>query len=190
MIPSNPAFFRTAPGMKDRTLIVFYSATGTSRSVARVLASQQGWPCGEIFLDSPRAGPLGTLRSMADSWLRLLPAIRYMGPRPRDFATVVLVAPIWLEQLASPMRTFVHEHAHELRHVAVIAVRGRSGAGNAVAESDMLLGLPPVMTLSLTALEVREGTHAPRLEAFGQALQGMSLAGEPARPFWLSPSSA
>ena len=88
----------------DGILVVFYSYTGTSRRLVQLLCSQLGWPSGEIVEERTRSGASGTLRCMADSLLRRQPRIRYQGPDPRDFGTVVLVSPIWAYRLASPMR--------------------------------------------------------------------------------------
>ncbi|MEO8656503.1 MAG: flavodoxin, partial [Ramlibacter sp.] len=104
----------------DTILVVCYSYTGTTRRLARLLCSHQGWPLGEIVEEHPRSGAFGTLRCVLDSLLRRHPAVRYEGPDPADFHTVVLVSPVWMYRLAGPMRSFVARHREALRHVAVI----------------------------------------------------------------------
>ena len=105
-------------------LVIMYSYTGTSRRLAAQLCSQQGWPMAEIFDARPRAGVAGIWRCLLDSWLRREPAIRYLGPPPDDFDAVVLIAPIWAQQLAGPMRSFVASRRASLPRVAVVPVMG------------------------------------------------------------------
>ena len=125
-----------AETVMSKVLVVVYSLTGTSRNVAQLLCSQQGWEMAEIREASPRtaAGALGIARCIFESLLRLRPAIRYSGPPPAGFDAVVLISPIWALQLAGPMRSFVATHHDKLPVRAVITVMGGSGAPNAVAE--------------------------------------------------------
>ena len=174
----------------NKTLVIFYSYTGTSRRVAQLLCSQLGWPSGEILEANPRAGVLGTLRCLADSMLRLKPLINYRGPDPKAFDTVVLVSPIWAYRLGGPMRTFVANHRAGLRQVAVLSVMGAYGAPNAVAEIGELLGRAPVLASAFTSREVDDGSCAARLEAFGRAVQDAREDAPPVRQAQLSPRAA
>lgn len=175
--------------MSDRTLIVCYSNTGTSRRVADLLASKFQWQSGEVSETRSRAGGAGLLRCITDSLFRRHPAIRYEGPAPQAFDIVVLIAPIWLYRLAGPMRTFVHDHAAGLRRVAVISVMGGRGATNAFAEIDQLLGRPPELSTSFTAHEVDDGSYSSGLEVFGRAVRDSTQKDESVRPAMLSPSA-
>ncbi len=157
----------------DRILVVCYSYTGTSRQLAQLLCAQLGWPMGEIVEARQRAGPTGTLRCVADSLLRRRPLIRYDGPDPGEFETVVLVSPIWIYRLAGPMRSFVADRVADLRRVAVVSVMGAQGASNAVAEIGRLLGHAPMAATSFTSREVDDGSCADRLQGFGRALQAI-----------------
>lgn len=154
----------------DTILVVFYSHTGTARTLAQLLSSHHGWPIGEIIEERSRAGAVGTLRCILDSLFSRRPAIRYEGPDPGDFHTVVLVSPIWIYRLAGPMRSFIAAHRAALRHVAVISTMGSAGASNAVAEIAHLLGYAPILADAFTTREVEDGSGTGRLLAFGDRL--------------------
>jgi flavodoxin len=175
--------------MSDKTLIVCYSNTGTSRRVADLLASQFQWQRGEVREARSRAGTAGMLRCVLDSLFRRHPEIRYEGPEPRGFETVVLIAPIWLAELAGPMRSFVRDHASNLKRVAVISVMGGKGATNAFAEIDRILGRPPMLSTSFTAREVDDGSYSSSLQVFGNAVRDNVKKDEAVRPTDLSPSA-
>lgn len=167
----------------EHCLVVSYSLTGTSRRLADLLCAQQGWERGEIGETFPRSTGLGGyLRCMLDSWLRRCPAISYQGPDPRSFGIVVLVAPIWMWQLASPMRSFVRQRRDALQRVAVLSVMGSKGAPNAVAEIGQILERAPLLSAAFTMNEVDDGSYAARLQAFGNALNAQNAVQPPVRP--------
>ena len=171
-------------------LVVFYTLTGTCRRVTELLCIQQGWSRGEVQEIVPRdSGLRGSLRCIADSWGRRRPDVRYIGPDPREFDIVVLVAPVWLQRLAGPMRSFVARWRDQLPRVAVISVMNGRGAPDAVAEIGRLLERAPELSASFASREVDEGACAARLQAFGDAL-GVPEGARPVRPATLSPAAA
>lgn len=172
-----------------RVLVVVYSYTGTCRRVAQMLCSQQDWPMSEISEVRARRGLSGTLRCIADSWLRRKPAINYAGPAPMAFDVVVLVAPIWVYRLASPMRSFVASRQGQLPEIAVLSVMGSRGAPNAVAEIGRLAGRSPILSTAFTSREVEDGSCAARLQAFGGAIQAARNAQAADRPATWSPQA-
>jgi hypothetical protein len=177
----------------DTILVVCYSLTGTGRRLAQLLCSHHGWPLGEVVEQHPRAGATGTLRCVLDSLRRRHPAVRYEGPDPADFRTVVLVSPIWLYRLAGPMRSFVAARRDALRHVALVFTMGSGGASNAVAEVAQLVGRAPILVGTFTSREVETGIGTSRLLAFGNALlppsAGSAVGFRPAGSLEISASS-
>jgi hypothetical protein len=177
--------------LMPKTLVVVYSYTGTAARLAQTLCAEMGWPLATISDASPRAGRApGSLRCLLDSLLRRRPAIRYDGPDPADFDNVVLIAPIWFLRLAGPMRTFVAEHRHALKQVAVVSVMGAEGAPESVAEIGRLLRWAPMLATSFTTREVEEGSALRRLNGFARAVQASGRSETAMRPALWSPSSA
>lgn len=172
--------------MSKSVLVVVYSYTGTSMAVARLMCIQQNWNLGWIEETRPRRGAWGSWRCVLDTLLRRHPPIRYHGPPPGDFDAVVLVSPIWVLQLAGPMRSFVAAERARLPDVAVVSVMGGQGGPNAVAEMADILGRSPFMTTTVTAREVDDGSCAARLQAFGTAVQSAEDSHAVVRPTTLS----
>ncbi|MES2634808.1 MAG: flavodoxin [Pseudomonadota bacterium] len=171
----------------DSILVVSYSLTGTSRRAAQLLCSHHSWPLGEI---SGKEAGRGNWRCVLDSLLRRRPAIRYQGPDPADFRTVVLVSPIWVYRLAGPMRSFVVDHRDALKRVAVVQTMNSAGASNAFGEIAQLLGHGLIDAVACTAHEIETGSATGRLLAFAEALQPGSVATQPARkPAWTAPAA-
>ncbi len=173
----------------NNVLVVVYSHTGTSRRLAELLCSQQGWRMTEIHDEEPRRGAVGSLRCLVDSFFRRRPAIRYEGPPPERFDVVVLVSPIWGQRLAGPMRSFLDQKRDRLPNIAVVSVMGGRGAPNAVAEIGRLLGRSPTLATAFTMREVDDGSCATRLQAFGTAVRSSDDSQPGVRPATLSPQA-
>ncbi len=173
----------------SKILVVTYSFTGTGTRLAELLCRARNWESAAVVERRPRKVAV-TLRCAVDSFFRRKPPIVYNSPDPSGFDLVVLVAPIWLRRLASPMRSFVATFGPGLRRVAVISVMGGQGGQNAGAEVGDLLNQAPIMSTTFTQRDVDDGSYAPRLLAFAGALDAaVELKGE-LRPFVLSPETA
>lgn len=170
-------------------LVVTYSLTGTGARLTELLCRSRNWQSAAVVETRPRKS-WATLRCALDSFFRRRPAIAYDGPDPRGFDLVVLVAPIWLRRLASPMRSFVAQHRGGLRRVAVVSVMGGQGGQNAAAEIGNLLDQAPLMSTTFTQREVDDGSYAPRLLAFAAALEAATSVQGEIRPFVLSPEAS
>lgn len=173
----------------SKILVVSYSFTGTCNRLTELLCRSRGWTGAQVVERRPRKSWI-TLRCAIESFFRLRPPIAYGGPDPAGFDLVVLVAPIWLRRLASPMRSFVASFQGRLNRVAVISVMGGKGGQNAAAEIGGLLDQAPYMSTSFTMHEVEDGSYAPRLLALAAALEAAIGTQGEIRPFVLSPEAA
>ncbi|MET0543934.1 MAG: flavodoxin [Variovorax sp.] len=165
-----------------KVLVIFHSLTGTSRNVAKLLCAQQGWPMAEITTVHRRAGGWGNLLCIVDSLFHLRPPIRYDGPHPADFDAVVLISPIWLMRLASPMRSFLADRRQRLPEVAVVSVMGGTGSPDAAEEVGRWIGRPVAWSTTVTAREVEDGRCAERMQALAAVLATLGESQEMARP--------
>lgn len=174
----------------NQILVVPYSYTGTSLRLAQWLCGLQGWALGRIEEIAPRNGAMGNLSCVVDSLLRRRPEIEYLGPPPDQFDAVVLVSPIWMNRLASPMHSFVARYGGQLPDIAVVSVMGGKGAPNAAAEIGALAHRSPLLSTAFTQREVEDGSCSPRLQAFAAAL--LKARGQPGaqRPAEWSPRAA
>lgn len=150
-----------------KVLAISYSYTGTCRKLRQALSARLGWAEGEIADHAPGRGKW---RCVLDSLLRRKPRICYAGPAPGAFDVVVLIAPIWLQKLAAPMRTFVKEHSG-LPRVALVSVMGGQGASQALEEFTQLTGKAPTVFASFTQREVDDGSFAQRVEVLGRDIE-------------------
>lgn len=157
-------------------LIVYYSRTGVTRHVAERIARRVGADIVAIGDRRSRDGVLGYVRSAMEAMHGTLPEIVLPPADLADYDLVVLMAPVWSGHLASPMRRFLHDHAHELRRAAFCCTMGESGAEGALADLRELLGFEPEAVCALTDHEIFHNECEQNLSRFAARIRGMPVA--------------
>jgi flavodoxin len=175
----------------ERTLIVYYSRTGTARQAAQELAAQSGWPLAEISDHTSRTGLLGDVRCVFDVLLHRHVLYRYAGPALDQCQRLVVVAPIWVGHLASPMRSFLRDNLPLTCKTSVICVMARQGGFNAAEEIARLAAQAPSPVLALRQCDILSGEALQDLRAFAAQVEAANArTGTAQRPAWLSPKEA
>lgn len=170
-----------------KVLAVSYSYTGRCRKLRQALAARLGWAEGEITDKSPGRA---AWRCILDSLLRRRPRIRYTGPALDNFDAVVLIAPIWAQRVASPMRSFVGDRWPRIPTVALVSVMGGDGAPDALAEVTRLLGQAPAVSATFTQREIDDGSFARQIETLGRFVEQARDAASVSHDAVLAPKAA
>jgi flavodoxin len=157
-----------------KTLIVFYSLSGTTRRVAQELKHRSGWDLAEIKDTRPRKGFWGYTRCMLEVRLGLSAAIEYNGPDPSAYDLVLLGSPVWAWRIASPLRGFVTQRRDRMKRVAFFFTFGGGGADKVTQEANALAGDANAPVLFLSAREMQSGTFLDRLNPFLERLRAAS----------------
>jgi len=155
----------------SKTLIVFYSRSGTTRRVAQALAEALQCCLEEITEPKPRTGFLGYLRSLLEA-RRKRPAT--IAPQKHDVSSydlVVVGTPVWAWSVSSPVRTYLMATASQLPDAAFFCTLGGAGSESTFAQMTAIVGKQPRAVCAITARDVLSGRHFERLSAFEKALQ-------------------
>lgn len=92
------------------TWIMYYTRTGSNKIIAEHIQSHiPESKLVEIKSNDDRSGILGFISSMLDQWLDRDAAITVDDIKPAADDTIIMCAPIWLQQLSSPPRTFIKQ---------------------------------------------------------------------------------
>ncbi len=130
-----------------KTLVVYYSRTGTSRQVASALAEAFGAELEEIQPVANMNGVLGAVRGILDTVGGKEPLI-VVGKKTDGYDRAVLVAPIWAGRVAAPAYTWLCRQSGSLKEVEVVTV---SASEEADKTHDLLR--------RMTALKVKPVLH-------------------------------
>jgi flavodoxin len=155
----------------SRVLVACYSRTGYTASLAQEIVSMTGWDRLDIKDRHPRDGALGQLRCVLDVLSGRYPDIVADGRPLRDYATVVVAAPVWMERLAAPMRSYIARHKGEFKSLAYVCTYGGRGAENAARQAAGLAGVPLKASLAVTSQELEQADYRRRLDDFLAAVK-------------------
>lgn len=129
------------------TLVVFYSRTGHTRTLAHQVANALHAEIEEIDDGVDRRGLFGYLKSVGEGWFRrrtdILPSFR----DPAAFDLVVIGTPVWRASLSSPVRAYLCRHAATLPRVAFFCTMGGFGSDRVFRQMQEICGKAPLATL-------------------------------------------
>lgn len=128
----------TMPEVKS--LMVFYSRTGTTRKAAEEISNLLKSDIEEVIDMKNRTGALGWFISGIDAALKRLTVIKETKNDPASYDVVVLGTPVWVGTMSSPIRTFISQNKGHLRKVAFCTC---GDSGKAALEGDSRLKFRP-----------------------------------------------
>lgn len=153
-----------------RILVVYYSRTGYTRTLAGELAAVLKADVDRLDDGRDRCGVWGYLRCAREALkkrtIKLLPP----GYDPSSYDVVVLGTPVWAGNLSSPLRSYVVAHKAQLKQVAFFCTQGGSGAEKVFRDLTELCGKAPLATLAVNDRELNSHAYARQLERFATAV--------------------
>lgn len=158
----------------SRILVVAYSRSENTRTVAQAIATHCHADFEEIRELRSRRGPGGYVRSAVEAWRRAPSTI--LAPRndPADYDLVVLGSPVWVQHVSSPMRRYLLDHGSALTRTAHFVTEGGSGGQTALADMASLTPRAPIATLILTDAELRASLQAKIADFVAQIVRAAS----------------
>ena len=123
-----------------KTLVAYYSKTGTTKKVAQAIVSKLSCDIDEItFNDQTKA-------------------ISHTK-EPSDYDKVILLAPVWAFSLAEPMKQYVAKHKANIKQYDLIVTCGMFGLRGCVKNCVSSFGKPPDKALIFKAKNVNSGNY-------------------------------
>lgn len=166
--------------------VVYYSRTGTSRIVAEHIGKTLGWPIYEVVDLKIRAGLLGDLRCVFEALFGLKPLVKYDGTAFSELGHVLIIAPVWIGSMATPMLHTLRKQRPFFGTLSVICVGAGEGGARALSNAARAAGRRHAdHTLVLRQANVLSGQAHRSMDEFCVKLAEVSPSSE-----WLSLSNA
>ena len=149
-----------------KTLVVYYSRTGTTKKVAEEIRVKLGCDIEEIIDTKDRSGIVGYLKSGRDAMYKHLTEIKPQIKNPADYDLVIIGTPVWAWNISTPIRTYLTENKDKLKNVAFFATQGGAGADSAFRAMTDVCGKAPMATLALMTKQVRQNAGVALMQDF------------------------
>ncbi|MEM9471268.1 MAG: hypothetical protein AAGA00_04875 [Pseudomonadota bacterium] len=158
-----------------RTLIVYYSRTGTTAKVARALASRLNADIREISCDRYAGGIFRYLLAGYDSVRGNLPEIEMAEYLPEHYDLVLVGTPIWTSHPALPVRSFLNRKPDLPARIAIFLTHGgHSPPQTCIDELAELLPVPVEAKLTFNSEQVAAGRFSDDVGDFAAELEKRS----------------
>ncbi len=154
-----------------KTLIIYYSRTGTTKKVAEALAAELKCDIEEIFDTKDRNGVMGFIMAGKDSSTKALTRIKEMRSDPSRYELVIIGTPVWGWNVSTPIRTYLSANKASLRKVAFFCTQGSTGSEDAFREMASVCGIGPLATLALSASEAGKDSFRIKIRDFAAKLR-------------------
>lgn len=171
------------PGGNGRYLVLYASRTNNTGRVAQQIQTALDCDMLEVEPETPYDNDYDAMLERAEEELAAIrqgnyPAIKTKVENFADYDMIFVGYPIWYGSMATPMQTFLHEHAAKLtgKRIALFATSGSSGISASVIEARSLCPDATILdrTLSLTSstLSQMENRVTAWLDAIGAEQEG------------------
>lgn len=151
-------------------LVVYYSRTGNTAQLAKVLAERFSCPSEAIIDTQDRSGLTGWLHSSRQAIKKELTTIEPVHHDPGSFDLIVVGTPIWEGDLSTPVRTYLHAYKEQLPAIAFFCTYGGRNPIQSFTDKCVCCGLHPIATLVLTENQVKKEDWTPDITAFVTAI--------------------
>jgi len=154
----------------NRILVVYYSRTGNTRTLAGDLVAALKADVDQLDDRRDRCGVFGYLRCAREALNKRTVQLLPPAYDPSNYDVVVLGTPVWAGNICSPLRSYVATHKARLPQVAFFCTQGGSGAEKVFRDLAELCGRSPLDTLVVNGREIEKRAYAQRLERFTAAI--------------------
>ena len=159
-----------------KCLVVYFSNSGRTRSVAESLARELSADIEEILERKPRpplldeegkpTGGSSMPHAAGPAMLGIGSAINQSSANPSDYDVVVIGTPVWVGSLVPAVRSYIKRHRKQLKTVAFFCTAGNAEKLRVFSQMEKLVKHEPVATLAVQSDDVKANTCGEALRSF------------------------
>ncbi|MDD5649900.1 MAG: flavodoxin [Candidatus Nanoarchaeia archaeon] len=148
-----------------KILVVYYSRTGTTKTVAEEIKKELNCDIDEITDDVDRKGPIGYLLSGKEATLKQLTKIKTKKD-PSKYELIIIGTPVWSFTMSTPIRSYISKYKEKFKNVAFFCTLSGSGSEKTLKDMEILSKKFTKHKLSLKTLDVKNNNYEEKLKKF------------------------
>jgi len=149
-----------------KVLVVYYSRTGTTREVARVLAQNIACDVEEIIDKANRSGLIGFIKSGFSAVRGLSTQIENTKYDASLYDIVIIGTPVWAGHVSSAVRTYLEKNARNFKKVAFFSTAASAKDDKVFVDMEKLCAKRPLSVLRIVEKQVKSGEYEKEAKKF------------------------
>lgn len=148
-----------------KAIVVYYSRTGTTKSVGDRLAKMLDCDIEEIFDTKKRSGSLGYMGAARDATSKKLTKIKEIKKDPELYDCIIIGTPIWAYTMSTPIRTYLTQYHEKFKQVAFFCTH-RGNPGKNFEHMEEIANKKPIAILELSNKDFKNGIDGQKIKDF------------------------
>lgn len=149
-----------------KSLVVYYSRTGVTKRIARVIAEKLKCDIEEIIDRKDRRGAKNYFIAGKDAATKSLTEIGEITKNALSYDVVLIGTPVWAFTMTPAIRTYIAQNKPSLKKVAFFCTQGGSGDAKTFREMEAVCGKKPLTTLTVNARDMKREWYASKVDEF------------------------
>lgn len=149
-----------------KTLVVFYSKTGTTKRVAEEIAKNMRCDIEEIIDKKKRTGIIGFIIGGRDAMKKIPTEIEEVRYDPEKYDLVIVGSPVWAGNIAPAIRSYLQKFNGKFHSVAFFCTMGKNGDKTTFDNMCEACGKNPERTIAFLAKDVKRGAYTAQMHEF------------------------
>lgn len=151
---------------KNKVLLVYYSKSGITKRLGDLLAELVPCETEEIVESGERQGFIGMVRSAIEAVAGTAPEIEPTHKDPAQYSLVIIGTPVWMNNVATPVRTYLLKKGDAFNNVAFFATSDGTRSNHVFSQMRRICGKVPVAHIHLKRDEIEKASHLGKVRSF------------------------
>jgi menaquinone-dependent protoporphyrinogen IX oxidase len=154
-----------------KILTVYYTRTGITAEIARLITEELGGELEEIKDTRNRNGVLAYLLSGMEAALKKQARIIKAKNDPGEYDLVVIGTPVWSHNMSTPVRAYLEENNTRFKNTAFFSTCGSTGISKTLRDMEDLCGKNARALLEIKKNDMKSGKYQEKVKQFVRKLR-------------------
>lgn len=136
-------------------LVVYFSRTGHTKTVAEAMASQLNADCEVVVDTKKRTGFWGALVGGKDAALKKETVIEKPIKSVSAYDLIIIGTPVWAANMTPAIRTYIKENKNQIKSAAFLACSGGKTPQTVFRTLETALGQKPIATIGVSEKDLK-----------------------------------
>lgn len=147
-----------------KTLLVYYSRTGMTKKIAKMIQSKINCDIEEITDNNKYSGKLGFLKGGMNASMGRTSKINSITKNPSDYDLIIIGTPVWASNIATPIYTYLMKYNKEFKKIASFCTCMSNGYEKTLENISKLTGKKQISIMFLTSEDI--GNPEEKIDIF------------------------